>query len=63
MRYQCPNCKAVVTSTQKLEYCICGGKYKTMADEIIEMFAGATEKRRENLAQIIDKATDFLESR
>lgn len=26
VKYICPKCKAVYTSKQKLEFCVCGGK-------------------------------------
>jgi len=26
MKYICPNCKAVYTSSTPLEFCVCGGK-------------------------------------
>lgn len=28
--YVCPKCKAKVTSSKPLKYCICGGKYSTV---------------------------------
>ena len=28
MKYECPNCHAVVHSDKKLEYCVCGWKYE-----------------------------------
>ncbi|KKN05766.1 hypothetical protein LCGC14_1084190 [marine sediment metagenome] len=42
-KYRCPKCLAVVWSGKKLEYCICGGKYRTYREIVEELFKAANE--------------------
>lgn len=37
-KYYCPKCKAVVTSSVPLEYCICGGKYGPFLSSVNQFF-------------------------
>ena len=37
-KYVCPKCHAVVWSSKKPVYCICGGKYETVWEICKEMF-------------------------
>jgi len=61
MEYQCPKCKTVVTSSQKLLYCICGGKYSTgFLDDLLDMCGDMPDGfRKDNLENIINKAKEI----
>lgn len=37
-KHTCPKCHAVVWSSKKPEYCVCGGKYQTMPEILKTIF-------------------------
>ena len=40
IKYECPKCHAVVHSSKKPEYCICGGKYETVRKKVDKFING-----------------------
>jgi protein-arginine kinase activator protein McsA len=37
-KYVCPKCHAIMWSSKKSKYYVCGGKYKTTQEAVEEMF-------------------------
>lgn len=36
--YICPKCRTKITSVKPLTYCICGGKYRTTFDQLVDEY-------------------------
>lgn len=54
-KYVCPKCHAVMWSSKKPMYCICGGKYQTTKEILDEILNGISVFKLDDLSNgIID---------
>ena len=57
MIHKCPKCANEIDSSKRLEFCICGGRYESSFENVVNYAAeNLTESGKKNVFDILDKA-------